>query len=148
MNFQRANAWIFLATLLLGAIGCTSEATRQRQIQAEARRKVAQEDQDLQSQETSDEAQRALVLKEQERLDGVEQKRTGNVYAHSCRKVTAVNYMLNANSVDTSGCSTDQLKMEQEAEQKQASDKVFGDMEKQARENREKYPSRAASDDQ
>jgi len=56
--------------------------------------------------------------------------------------------MLNANGVDTSGCSTDQLKMEQEAEQKQASDKIFGDMEKQARENRERYPSRAASDDQ
>jgi hypothetical protein len=147
MNRRRAYIWILLASLSAGLTGCTSEATRERQIQAEARRRVAQEDQDLKDQETSDEGQRALVLKEQDRLDGVEQKRTGNVYAHSCRKVTEVNYILNANSVDTSGCSPDQLKIEKEAEQNQARDKIFADAEKQMRENREKYPSKTTSDD-
>lgn len=120
MNLRNASSvGILFVTLFAGLTACTSEASRERQQQAEARRKVAQDDQDLQAQESSNEGQRALVLKEQDRLDAVEQKRTGNVYAHSCRKVTAVNYILNANSVDTSQCSEQQLKLEQDAEQQQ-----------------------------
>ena len=117
--------WILIAMFATTLTGCTSEASRERQQQAEARRKVAEEDQDLQAQEGSEEAQRALVLKEQEKLDTVEQKRTNNVYAHSCRKVTSVNYVLNANGIDTSQCSPEQLKIEQEAERRQVFDKAF-----------------------
>jgi hypothetical protein len=125
MNFQRASIWIFLASLLVGAIGCTSEATRERQQQAEARRKVAQEDEEVQAKESSAEADHAVMLQAQEKLDAVEQKRTNNVYAHSCRKVTMASYALNASNVDTSQCSAEQLKLEQEAEKRQMFDKAF-----------------------
>lgn len=67
------------------------------------------------------------MLQAQEKLDAVEQKRTKNVYAHSCRKVTMASYALNASSVDTSQCSAEQIKLEQEAEKRQMFDKAFED---------------------
>ena len=127
MNFQRASVWVLLGTLFVGLTGCTSEASRERQQQAEARRKVAQEDEEVQAKEGSEEADRATMLKAQEKLDAVEQKRTNNVYAHSCRKVTLASYALNASNVDASQCSAEQLKMEQEAEKRQMFDKAFED---------------------
>ena len=127
MNFQRASVWVLLGTLFVGLTGCTSEASRERQQQAEARRKAAQEDEEVQAKEGSEEADRAVMLKAQEKLDAVEQKRTNNVYAHSCRKVTLASYALNSSNVDTSQCSAEQLKMEQEAEKRQMFDKAFED---------------------
>ena len=127
MNFQRASVWVLLGTLFVGLTGCTSEAARERQQQAEARRKAAQEDEEVQAKESSEEADRATMLKAQEKLDAVEQKRTNNVYAHSCRKVTLASYALNASNVDASQCSAEQLKMEQEAEKRQMFDKAFED---------------------
>jgi hypothetical protein len=107
------------AVLGAGLAGCTSEAARERQQQAEAGRKVAEEDQDVQAKESSDEADRALMLQAQGKLDAIEQKRTNNVYAHSCRKVTLASYALNASNIDTAQCTPDQLKLEQDAEQEQ-----------------------------
>jgi hypothetical protein len=107
------------AGLVAGLAGCTSEAARERQQQAEAQRKVAEEDQDVQTREGSDEADRALMLREQDRLDATEQKRTNNVYAHSCRKVTLASYALHASNVDTAQCTPERLKLEQDAERQQ-----------------------------
>ena len=110
----------YIAGSVAGLAGCASEAARERQQQAEARRKVADENQDVQdqdvqnqdvqnqdvqaqdvqAQESSDEADRALMLREQEKLDATEQKRTNNVDAHSCRKVTLASYALKASNVD------------------------------------------------
>jgi hypothetical protein len=127
MKLKQAGGWILLALLAVGLMGCTSHAARERQQQRDVARKVAEDDQDLQAKESSEEADRAVMLREQERLDRVEQKRTKNVYAHSCRKVTLASYALNATNVDTSQCSPEQLKLEQEAESHQMFDKAFED---------------------
>jgi hypothetical protein len=112
------------AGLVAGLAGCTSEAAQERQQQAEARRQVADEGQDVrgqdvQAQESSGEADRALMLREQDQLDATEQKRTNNVYAHSCRKVTLASYALKASNVDTAQCTPERLKLEQDAERQQ-----------------------------
>jgi hypothetical protein len=72
---------------------------------------VAEEDQGVQAKESSDEADRALMLQAQGKLDAIEPKRTNNVYAHSCRKVTLASYALNASNVDTAQCTPEQLKL-------------------------------------
>ena len=125
MKLKQAGSWILLALLAIGLMGCTSDAARERQQQREAVRKVAEDVQDAQAKDNSERADLAVMLREQERLDAVEQKRTRDVYAHSCRKVTMGSYALNATNVDTSQCSPEQLKLEQEAESRQALDKVF-----------------------
>ncbi len=127
MKLKQVGIWILLALLAIGLTGCTSEATRERQQQREAARKVAEEDQNLQDKEVSEQADRAIMLQAQEKLDAVEQKRTNNVYAHSCRKVTLASYALNATNLDTSQCSAEQLKLEQEAEKRQMFDNAFED---------------------
>jgi hypothetical protein len=75
--------------------------------------------QEGQAQESSDEADRALLLREQEKLDATEQKRTNNVYAHSCRKVTLASYALKASYVDAAQCTPERLKLEQDAKWQQ-----------------------------
>ncbi len=127
MKLKQAGGWILLALLAVGLMGCTSDAARERQQQREAARKVADDDQTLLDKENSDQADRAMMLKAQEKLDAVEQKRTKDVYAHSCRKVTLASYALNASNVDTSQCSAEQLKLEQDAEKRQMFDKAFED---------------------
>jgi len=117
-------ALIFLAPLA-GLTGCTSEASRERAQQADAKRKVAEDDEDLKAKEGTEEADRALMLQAQQKLDAVEQRRSNNVYAHSCRKVTLASYALNATNVDTSGCSADRLKLEQDAERQQSTSDLF-----------------------
>jgi hypothetical protein len=133
-----------VAGLVAGLAGCTSESAREREQPAEARRKVADEDQEVQAkdvqakeeqakevqakdvpanevqaQESSGEADRALMLREQEKLDATEQKRTNNVYAHSCRKVTLASYALKASNVGRAQCTPERLKLEQDAERQQ-----------------------------
>ena len=120
-------AWILILPLVAGLFGCTSEEGRKRAQQAQIRRNIAQDDEDVQAKESYDEANHARLLQEQDKLDAVEQKRTGNVYAHSCRKVTAANWQLNAVAVDKSGCSPDQLRLEEEAEKRQVFDQAFKD---------------------
>jgi len=71
------------------------------------------------AQESSGEADRALMLREQEKLDATEQKRTNNVYAHSCRKVTLASYALKASNVDTAQCTPERLKLEQDVARQQ-----------------------------
>ncbi len=124
-TIQRIGTWVLLPLCALWLTGCTSEAARERQQQREAARQVAEDDQTLQDKQGTEFADRAFMLQAQEKLDAVEQKRTKNVYAHSCRKVTLASYMLNATTVDTSQCSAEQLKLEQEAEKRQASDKMW-----------------------
>jgi hypothetical protein len=75
--------------------------------------------QEVQAQESSGEADRALMLREQEKLDATEEKRTNNVYAHSCRKVTLASYALKASNVGTAQCTPERLQLEQDAERQQ-----------------------------
>lgn len=121
----RSTAWILMLPLAAGLIGCTSDEGRRRAEQAQIRRNIAQDDDEIQAKESHEEANHARLLQEQEKLDAVEQKRTNNVYAHSCRKVTSANWQLNAVAVDKSGCSADQLRLEEEAEKRQVFDKAF-----------------------
>jgi hypothetical protein len=102
----RNTAWILILTFATGLSGCTSEEGRRRAQQAQIKRNIAQQD----------------------KLDAVEQKRSGNVYAHSCRKVTSASWQLNAVAVDKSGCSPEQLKLEEEAEKRQVFDQAFKDL--------------------
>lgn len=123
----KSTAWILILPLAAGLLGCTSEEGRRRAQQAQIKRNIAQEDEDVQARESYDERNQARLLQEQEKLDAVEQKRSGNVYAHSCRKVTAANMDLDAVAVDKSGCSAEQLRQEEEAEKRQVFDKAFED---------------------
>jgi len=125
MTLRQAGSWIAMAFFAVSLAGCTSEAARERQTQREAARQVAEDDQTMQDKQNTEFADRAVMLQAQEKLDAVEQKRTKNVYAHSCRKVTMASYALNASNVDTSQCSTEQLKLEQEAEKSQMFEKAF-----------------------
>lgn len=113
---------LFLAACLLS--GCESDAARERRMKAEAQSKVAEDDQGRQDTFAHQEALRAVELAKQHDLDGVEQRRTGNVYAHSCRKAVAFDPSMPA-SVDTKGCSPDQLNLETEAERRQMFDDAF-----------------------
>ena len=124
---HRSTAWILILPLAAGLTGCTSDAARERAQQRQIQRNIAQEDEDVQAKEGYDERNHARLLQEQEKLDAVEQKRSGNVYAHSCRKVTAANMDLDAVAVDKSGCSAEQLRLEEEAEKRQVFDKAFED---------------------
>ena len=108
---------VFVLVLLLG--GCESDASRDRRLAAEAKRHVAQEEQDRTDKETEQRALRQLELNKQYELDKIEHRRTGNVYSHSCRRAYALSTFFPV-SVDTSGCTPEQLRLEQEAEQKQA----------------------------
>ena len=124
---RQATYWILIALFATTFTGCTSDAARLREQQAQARRNIAQEDEDVQAKEYHDEAVNARVLQEQEKLDAVEQKRSGNVYAHSCQHVTNVVWELNAVSVDKSQCSAEQLQQEQDSARRQMFDKAFAD---------------------
>ena len=106
---------------------CTSQEARERAEQRKVQRKIAQEDDDRASQQSYDAANNTRALEEQQKLDAVEQKRTNNVYAHSCRKVTQASWQLNAVSVDTGQCTPEQLRMETDAEKSQAVEKMFAD---------------------
>lgn len=125
MTLKQSGTWMALGVLAVCLTGCTSDAARERQQQREAARQVAEDDQTTQDQQNTEFADRAIMLQAQEKLDAVEQKRTKNVYAHSCRKVNMASYALNASSVDTSQCSAEQLKLEQEAEKSQMFEKAF-----------------------
>ena len=111
-----------LAGLVVGLAGCKSGGAQASQA----------------PQEPISEEQRVLVQKEQDRLDAVEQQRTGNASAHSCRKAKEVYEYSNTKIVDTDGCSAEQLKLEQDAEQRQAHDKVLAERMQKMNEMREK----------
>jgi len=127
MKFKQAGIWIAMTLFAISLTGCTSEAARERQQQREAARQVAEDEQTMQDKQNTEFADRAIMFQAQEKLDAVEQKRTKNVYAHSCRKVTMASYALNASNVDTSQCSAEQLKLEQDAEKSLVFDKAFED---------------------
>ena len=131
MMLKEIGTWALLPLFAVWLTGCTSDAAREQQQQREAARKVAEDDETLQDKQSSDFADRAIMLPAQEKLDAVEQKRTKNVCAHSCRKVTFASHALNATHVDTNQCPTEQLKLEQEAEKLQASDKLWENAENQ-----------------
>jgi hypothetical protein len=121
------------ATLLLGGFiamslaGCTSNAAQEQQLRREAARKVADDDQALLDKEHSEEAEQSMILKEQDRLDGVVQKQKRDPFAHSCRKVTAASYQLSSYTVDTSQCDPQQLSEEKQFEHSQQMVKMTDD---------------------
>jgi len=118
---------LLLATSLL--TGCESDASRDRRLKAEARRNVAEEDQNRADSEAHQGALRALELNKQYELDVIEHKRTGDVYSHSCRKAVAMDPSMPV-SVDTSGCTPEQLRLEQDAERRQMFDDAMKDSSK------------------
>jgi len=118
---------LLLATSLL--TGCESDASRDRRLKAEARRNVAEEDQNRADSEAHQGALRALELNKQYELDVIEHKRTGDVYSHSCRKAVAMDPSMPV-SVDTSGCTPEQLRLEQDAERRQMFDDDMKDSSK------------------
>jgi|GEM_PF-1136891 len=119
---------IFILPLLFAALlltSCQSDAARrEQQMNAEAKRQVAVEDEERSVSYAHEGVLRGVELAKQNELDAVEQKRTGNVYAHSCRKAVALDPALPV-SIDTKACSTDQLRVEQEAERRQLFDEAF-----------------------
>jgi hypothetical protein len=119
---------LLLATSLL--TGCESDASRDRRLKAEARRNVAEEEQNRADAEAHQGALRNLELNKQYELDVIEHKRTGDVYSHSCRKAVAMDPSFPV-SVDTSGCTPEQLRLEQEAERRQ----MFDDAMKNSKNN-------------
>ncbi len=139
MKCKKTTILMVLVLFAAGLTGCKSGGT--------------QEGQTLQEPPMSEE-ERGLVQKEQDRLDAVERQRTGNDSAHSCRKVKEVYAYSGTKVVDTNGCSAEQVKLEQDAEQKQARDKVIAERVRAIGEMREKLehnmkPAKARdSDDQ
>jgi len=126
----KSTAWILILPLAAGLLSCKSDEGRRREHQNQIKQNIAQEDEDLQAKEGYEEGNHARLLQEQDKLDAVEQKRTGNVYAHSCRKVTAASWQLDAVAIDKSGCSPEQLRQEEEAQKRQMFDQAFKDAEK------------------
>jgi len=124
MKFKNAAIWTLVAYVGLFLAGCTSKAAQDQQIQQDAARKVAEDDQALLDKEHSEEAERAMVLKEQDRLDGVVQKKKKDAYVHSCQKVTAASYQLSSFTVDSSQCAPSQLSDERQWEKQQKLDKM------------------------
>jgi hypothetical protein len=110
---------LLLAASLLS--GCESDAARDRRLKAEAKSNVAQEEGDHAATEAQQGAVRAMELNKQYELDVVEHRRTGDVYSHSCRKAVGFDPSM-AVSVDTTGCTPEQLRLEQEAERQQTFD--------------------------
>lgn len=108
-----------LVTCLL--TNCQSDAANERSAKAEAGRKVAEDEQNRADTQLHHEALDALALAKQHDLDGVEQRRSGDVYAHSCRKAVAFDPSMPV-SVDTKECSKEQLALEQQAETRQMFD--------------------------
>ncbi len=123
MKRKRIGILMTLVLFAAGLTGCKSGGTQKGPA--------------LQDQPISEE-ERELVQKEQARLDDVEQQRTGNASAHSCRKAKEVYAYSNTKVVDTDGCSAEQLKLEQDAELKQAHDKVIAERIRAIGEMREK----------
>jgi hypothetical protein len=119
------NKTLFCTLLLLLAAsllsGCESDASRDRRLKAEARRNVAQEEEVRSDTQAHEGALRDMELKKQYELDVIEHKRTGDVYSHSCRKAVAFDPSMPV-SVDTSGCTPEQLKLEEEGERRQTFD--------------------------
>jgi hypothetical protein len=110
---------LVLAASLLS--GCESDAARDRRLKAEAKRNVAQEEEEHAETEAHQGALRAMELNKQYELDVIEHRRTGDVYSHSCRRAVAFDPSMPV-SVDTTGCSPEQLRLEQEAERNQMFD--------------------------
>jgi hypothetical protein len=108
-----------VATCFLG--GCKSEADRDQHFKAEAEQKVAEDEQSRQGNVAHSEAVIAIELEKQNQLDAVEQRRSGNVYAHSCRKAVGFDPSMPV-SVNTKGCTPEQLRLELEAERRQMFD--------------------------
>ena len=102
---------LLLAASLLS--GC--ESGHDRYLRAEARRKAAQEQEDKADAAAHQGALRALERRKQNELDAIEQHRTLNATSHSCRKAVAIDPGFPV-SIDTSGCSPEQLRAEQESE--------------------------------
>jgi len=126
MNFRIEGRGIVLAVLSVGLVvgaGCKSggapaAATAQEQ--------------------PISEEQRELVQKEQDRLDGVERLRTGDASAHSCRKAKEVYEYSNTKILNTDSCSAEQLKLEQDAELRQARDQAVAERVQKMNEMRDK----------
>ena len=110
---------VFVVLLLFA--GCESDGARDRRLAAEAKRNVADQEEDRAAAEARQGALRTLELNKQYELDVIEHRRTGDVYSHSCRKAVAMDPSMPV-SVDTSGCTPEQLKLEQEAERRQMFD--------------------------
>ena len=121
-------ALLFMSWFL---VACESDDAREQRYKAEAQRQVAEDDQTRQESFANQGAVTELALAKQHELDGVEQRRTGNVYAQSCRKAVAVNPGMPV-IVDTKGCTPEQLRLETEAERRQ----MFDDALKNAKEDR------------
>jgi hypothetical protein len=66
--------------------GCESDGARDRRLMAEAKRNVAQEEEDHAATGAHQGAVRAMEPNKQYELDVIEHRRTGDVYSHSCRK--------------------------------------------------------------
>ena len=101
--------------------GCESDAARDQRYKTEAGQKVANDEQARQETVAHSEAVKAMELEKQNQLDAVEQRRSGNVYAHSCRKAVGFDPSMPV-SVDTKGCVPEQLNLELEAERRQMFD--------------------------
>jgi len=113
---------LLLAASLLS--GCESDAARDRRLKAEAKRNVAEEEENRADASAHQGALRAMELNKQYELDVIEHKRTGDVYSHSCRKAVAFDPSMPV-SVDTKGCTPEQLRLEEDAERRQMFDEAF-----------------------
>jgi hypothetical protein len=113
---------LFLAACLLS--GCESDTSRDRRLKTEAKRNVAQQEEDRADAQAHQQALRGIELNKQYDLDVIEHRRTGDVYSHSCRKAVAFDPSMPV-SVDTKDCTPEQLRLEQEAEQKQMFEDAF-----------------------
>src|SRR5690242_4449069 len=123
---------LFLMLLLAvaaGITGCESDAARDRRLQMEAKRNVAEEEEDRAAASAHQGALRAMELNKQYELDRIEHRRTGDVYSHSCRKAVAFDPSMPV-SVDTKDCTPEQLRLEQEAERRQMFDDAMKDTNK------------------
>lgn len=121
---------LLLAASLLS--GCESDEARDRRLKVEASRHVAQEEEDRAAAEARQGSLRALELNKQYELDRIEHRRTGDVYSHSCRKAVAIDPAYPV-SVDTKGCTPEQVRLEQDAERRQ----MFEDASKNANQTNE-----------
>ena len=112
--------------LIMGNLfsGCESGA-RDRRLTAEATPSNVQEANRVRAASYRSRL-RTLELNKQQELNAIEQRRTGDVYSHSCRKAVVYDPSMPV-SVDTTACTPQQLRLEQEAERRQTFDRVLSD---------------------
>ena len=120
----------FLLSALLLIMGCSlfsgcESSARDRRLTAEATPSSAQEANKTRAASYRSKL-RTLEFNKQHELNAIEQRRTGNVYSHSCRKAVVFDPSMPV-SVDTTGCTPQQLRLEQEAEGRQTFDRVLSD---------------------